>query len=385
MADKRDYYEVLGVAKTATEAELKKAFRAKAKKYHPDLNPDNKQAEAKFKEVNEAYEVLSDADKRARYDQFGHAGVDPNFGGGAGGAGFDGFDFGDIFGDIFGGMGGGFGGFGGGRARRNAPKRGRDISSSVTISFSEAAFGCEKEINLYRTEYCPDCDGSGAKEGSEVTTCPTCNGTGQVRTTQRTILGNMSSVSPCQACGGKGKIVKDPCPKCAGKGKVRKARTIKVKIPAGIDNGQSISLGGQGDVGDKGAMSGDLFVTVSVREHEIFTRRGFDVLCDVPITFVQATLGAELEVPTLDGNVKYTIPEGTQSGTVFRLNGKGLPFLQRSGRGDQYVKVNVEVPKHLSSKQKNLLKEFAELDKDGKNHTKQKSFFDKVRSIMNGE
>lgn len=385
MADKRDYYEVLGVNKTATEAELKKAFRAKAKKYHPDLNPDNKQAEAKFKEINEAYEVLSDKDKRARYDQFGHAGVDPNFGAGAGGAGFDGFDFGDIFGDIFGGMGGGFGGFGGSRTRRNAPKRGRDLSSSVTITFNEAAFGCEKEINLYRTEYCPDCDGSGAKPGSEVTTCPTCNGTGQVRTTQRTILGNMSSVSPCSACGGKGKIVKDPCQKCAGKGKVRKARTIKVNIPAGIDNGQSISLGGQGDVGDKGAQNGDLFVTVNVKPHEIFTRRGFDVLCDVPITFVQAALGAELEVPTLDGNVKYSIPEGTQSGTVFRLKGKGIPFLQRSGRGDQYVKVNVEVPKHLSSKQKNLLKEFAELDKDGKNHAKQKSFFDKVRSIMNGE
>ncbi|MBR6647233.1 MAG: molecular chaperone DnaJ [Clostridia bacterium] len=386
MADKRDYYEVLGVQKTATEAELKKAFRSKAKKYHPDLNPDNKEAEAKFKEINEAYEVLSDQEKRARYDQFGHAGVDPSFGGGAGGAGFDGFDFGDIFGDIFG---GGFGGFGGGgfgsRARRNAPKRGRDIQSSVTISFNEAAFGCEKEINLYRTEYCPDCEGSGAKQGSEVTTCPTCNGTGQVRTTQRTILGNMSSVSPCHACGGKGKIIKDPCTKCAGKGKIRKSRTIKVNIPAGIDDGQSISLSGQGDVGDKGAPSGDLFVRVSVTPHEIFTRRGFDVLCDVPITFAEAALGAELLVPTLDGNVKYSIPEGTQTGTVFRLKGKGIPFLQRSGRGDQYVKVNVEVPKHLSSKQKDLLKEFSDLCNDGKNHSKQKSFFEKVKSIMNGE
>lgn len=384
MADKRDYYEVLGVPKTATEAELKKAFRTKAKKYHPDLNPDNKQAEAKFKEINEAYEVLSDSDKRARYDQFGHAGVDPNFGGGAGGAGFEGFDFGDIFGDIFGGMGGGFGGFGG-RTRRNAPRRGNDLRSSVTISFNEAAFGCEKEINIYRTEFCSECDGSGAKAGSEVTTCPTCNGTGQVRTTQRTILGNMSSVTPCTACGGKGKIIKDPCSKCAGKGKVRKAAKIKVKIPAGIADGQSVSLGAQGDVGDKGAPNGDLYVSVSVRPHEIFSRRGFDVLCDVPITFVQATLGAELEVPTLDGNVKYSIPEGTQSGTVFRLKGKGVPFLQRSGRGDQYVKVNVEIPKHLSSKQKNILKEFAALDKDGKNHAKQKSFFEKVRSVMNGE
>lgn len=382
MAEKRDYYEVLGVSKGASDAEIKKAFRVKAKKYHPDLNPDNKEAEAKFKEVNEAYEVLSDSDKRAKYDQFGHAGVDPNFGaGGFGGAeGFGGFDFGDIFSDIFG---GGMGGFGG-RARRNAPKRGRDVGTSVTLTFQEAAFGCEKEINIYRTEYCPDCDGSGASSGSEVTTCPTCGGSGQVHTTQRTILGNMSSVSTCQTCGGKGKIVKNPCSKCAGKGKIKKARKIKVNIPAGIDDGQSISLSGQGDVGDKGAMSGDLFVTVSVKDHELFTRRGFDVLCDVPITFVQAALGAELEVPTLDGNVKYTIPEGTQSGTVFRLKSKGIPMLKRSGRGDQFVKVNVEVPKHLSQKQKNLLKEFSELDK-GSNHTKQKSFFDKMKKMMNGD
>ncbi len=378
MAEKRDYYEVLGVSKGASEDEIKKAYRKLAKKYHPDLNPNNKEAEAKFKEVNEAFQVLSDKEKRQRYDQFGHAGVDPNFGAGAGAGGFGGFDggfdFGDIFGDIFGGFGGRS------SSRRSAPKQGRDIGAELSISFGEAAFGCSKEINLYRTEYCPECDGSGAKKGSEVVTCPTCGGSGQVRTMQRTILGSMQTVTTCSACGGKGKIVKDPCPKCAGKGKVRKSRKIKVKIPAGIDNGQSISLQGQGDVGDKGAPNGDLYVTIHVKPHEIFQRSRFDVQCEVPITFVQAALGAELEVPTLDGKVKYIIPEGTQSGTVFRLKGKGIPILQRSGRGDQYVKVNVEVPKHLSAKQKSLLKEFANLDK-GSNHAKQKSFFEKMRDL----
>ena len=378
MAEKRDYYEVLGVGKGSSDDEIKKAYRKLAKKYHPDLNPDNKEAEAKFKEVNEAFQILSDKEKRQRYDQFGHAGVDPNFGAGAGGGfgGFDGgFDFGDIFGDIF-------GGFGGGRSqsRRNSARPGRDISEDVTITFEEAAFGCEREISIYRTEYCPDCDGSGAKAGSEVTTCPQCGGSGQVRSVQRTILGSMQTVTTCPTCSGKGKIIKEPCPKCAGKGKVKKARKIKVKIPAGIDNGQSISLHGQGDVGDKGMPNGDLYVTVRVRPHEIFQRSRFDVQCEVPITFVQAALGAELEVPTLDGMVKYKIPEGTQTGTVFRLKNKGIPILQRSGRGDQYVKVNVEIPKNLSSKQKDILREFEGMDK-GSNHSKQKSFFEKIRDL----
>ncbi|MBE7047768.1 MAG: molecular chaperone DnaJ [Ruminococcaceae bacterium] len=374
MAEKRDYYEVLGVAKSASADEIKKAFRKKAKQYHPDLNPDNKEAEAKFKEVNEAYEILSDADKKQRYDQFGHAGVDPNFGAGGGFGGFDGgFDIGDIFEGFFGG-----GGFGRNSARRNAPRRGADLETQVSISFEEAAFGCEKEIHLYRTEFCPDCDGSGAKAGSDVATCTVCGGSGQVRSTQRTILGNMSTVTTCTACGGKGKIVKEPCGKCAGKGKIRKSRTIKVTIPAGIDHGQSISLSGQGNVGDKGAPAGNLFVAVSVAPHDLFQRSGADVMCEVPITFVQATLGAELEVPTLDGKVKYTIPEGTQTGTVFRLKGKGIPMLRRNGRGDQFVKVVVEIPTHLSSKQKALLREF-ESGLKGNNHAKQKGFFDKMR------
>ncbi len=377
MAEKRDYYEVLGVAKSASADEIKKAYRKLAKQYHPDLNPDNPEAEAKFKEAGEAYEVLSDPDKKQRYDQFGHAGVDPSFGAGGGG-GFGGFGGGFDFGDIFEGFfGGGFGG-GGRGGRRNAPKPGSDLETGVSITFEEAAFGCEKEIHLYRTEFCPECEGSGAKSGSEVTTCSACGGSGQVRTTQRTILGNMQTVTTCPTCGGKGKIVKDPCDVCKGKGKVRKSRTIKVNIPAGIDHGQSISLSGQGNVGDLGAPVGNLFVTVSVQPHEIFKRNNYDVMSEVPITFVQAALGAELEVPTLDGKVKYTIPEGTQTGTVFRLKGKGIPMLRRSGRGDQYVKVMVEVPAHLSQKQKDLLREF-EGSLEGKNHSKQKSFFDKMR------
>ncbi len=376
MADKRDYYEVLGVSKSASPEEIKKAYRKLAKQYHPDLNPDNEEAEHKFKEAGEAYEVLSDPDKKQRYDQFGHAGVDPNFGagGGAYGGGFGGgFDFGDIFEGFFG------GGFGGGRSgRRSGPKPGSDLETTINISFKEAAFGCEKEIHLYRTEFCPDCDGSGAKPGSDVTTCSVCGGSGQVRSTQRTILGNMSTVTTCTACGGKGKMVKDPCGKCAGKGKVRKSRTIKVNIPAGIDHGQSISLSGQGNVGDKGAPAGNLYVTVAVAPHEIFKRNNYDIMSEVPITFVQAALGAELEVPTLDGKVKYNIPEGTQTGTVFRLKGKGIPMLRRNGRGDQYVKVMVETPTHLSAKQKELLRQF-EGGLKSNNHSKQKSFFDKMR------
>lgn len=372
MADKRDFYEVLGISKNAADDEIKKAYRKLAKKYHPDLNPDDKTAEQKFKEVSEAYEILSDKEKRARYDQFGHAGVDPNFGAGAGGygGGFGGFDMGDIFGDIF----GGFGGFGGSRNTRRGPQRGSNVSAEVTVTFEEAAFGCEKEINLYRIEQCPDCSGSGAKAGTEVTTCSVCGGRGQVTTTQRTILGNMQTVTTCSACGGKGKVAKEPCPKCAGKGRVRKNRKIKVKIPAGINDGQTISLSGQGNAGEQGAPSGDLYVSVYVKPSEMFERNGFDVSYKMDISFAEAALGATVEVPTLDGKVKYEIPEGTQPGTVFRFKGKGIPYLKRNGRGDQYVVVNVVVPKHLSSKQKELLKEFAGITTS---KGKSKGFFDK--------
>ncbi len=371
MADKRDFYEVLGVQRSATDDEIKKAYRKLAKKYHPDLNPDDSSAEQKFKEVSEAYEILSDKEKRSRYDQFGHAGVDPNFGagGGAGGfGGFGGFDMGDIFGDIFG------GGFGGRSNARRGPQRGSNVSTEVTITFEEAAFGCEKEISLYRIETCPDCSGSGAKAGTEVTTCSVCGGRGQVTTTQRTILGNMQTVTTCSACGGKGKIAKEPCSKCAGKGRVKKSRKIKVKIPAGIDNGQTISLSGQGNAGEQGAPNGDLYVSVYVKPSSIFERNGYDVSYKMDISFAEAALGATVEVPTLDGKVKYEIPEGTQPGTVFRFKGKGIPYLKRSGRGDQYVMVNVVVPKKLSGKQKELLREFAGMT-NGKE--KSKGFFDK--------
>ena len=374
MADKRDFYEVLGVPRSATDDEIKKAYRKLAKKYHPDLNPDDSSAEQKFKEVSEAYEILSDKEKRSRYDQFGHAGVDPNFGagGGAGGfGGFGGFDMGDIFGDIFG---GGFGGFGGRSNARRGPQRGSNVSTEVTITFEEAAFGCEKEINLYRIETCPDCSGSGAKAGTEVTTCSVCGGRGQVTTTQRTILGNMQTVTTCSACGGKGKVAKEPCSKCAGKGRVKKNRKIKVKIPAGIDNGQTISLSGQGNAGEQGAPNGDLYVSVYVKPSPMFERNGYDVSYKMDISFAEAALGATVEVPTLDGKVKYEIPEGTQPGTVFRFKGKGIPYLKRSGRGDQYVMVNVVVPKKLSGKQKELLREFAGMT-NGKE--KSKGFFDK--------
>ena len=278
---------------------------------------------------------------------------------------------GDIFGDIFG---GGFGGFGGRSNARRGPQRGSDVNTEVSISFEEAAFGCEKEINLYRIETCPDCSGSGAKPGTEVTTCSVCGGRGQVTTTQRTILGNMQTVTTCSACGGKGKVAKEPCGKCAGKGRVRKNRKIKVKIPAGIDNGQTISLSGQGNAGEQGAPNGDLYVSVYVKPSQMFERSGFDVSYKMDISFAEAALGATVEVPTLDGKVKYEIPEGTQPGTVFRFKGKGIPYLKRSGRGDQYVMVNVTVPKHLSAKQKELLKEFAGMT-NAKGRSK--GFFDK--------
>lgn len=374
LAEKRDYYEVLGVSKGASDDEIKKAFRQQSKKYHPDLNPGNKEAEAKFKEVNEAYQVLSDPDKKAKYDQFGHAGVDPNFGAGAGG-GFNGagFDFGDIFGDIF----GGFGGFGGG-SRRNGPRRGNDLRQVVDISFEEAAFGCKKTINLTKQEKCDTCKGTGAKPGTTPETCPHCNGTGQIQTQQRTILGYMTNVTTCPQCKGSGKIIKEPCRDCRGTGKVRKSKTIEINIPAGIDNGQTMQLSGQGEPGDRGGVNGDLLITIRVRPHPIFTRDGNNVYIDMPITFVQAALGATLKVPTLDGAVEYDIPEGTQSGTRFRLKGKGIPYIRSKSRGDQYVTVNVEVPKNLTAKQKEILRDF---DED-KNYKQKKTFAEKMKDFL---
>jgi len=375
---KKDYYEVLEVGRGASDAEIKKAYRKLAKQYHPDVNPGDKAAEAKFKEINEAYEVLSDPQKRSRYDQFGHAGVDPNSFGGAG-AGFGDFDFGGI-GDIFESFFGG-GGFGRSSRSRSGPQKGADLKYSVEISFEEAAFGVEKEITINRHENCGTCGGSGAKPGTSPTTCKHCSGTGQVQFKQSTPFGQFINVKTCDICRGEGKIITDPCPACSGRGKVRKTIRKKLDIPAGIDDGQTISIRGEGDPGSRGGPAGDLFVTVAVRPHPIFKRQGNDVICEIPITFVQAALGAELEVPTLDGKVKYTMPEGTQTGTIFRLKNKGIPYLRGSGRGDQYVKVEIDVPKKLNDKQKELLRQFADISGDDV-YEQRKGFFDKMKDAL---
>ena len=362
MADqKRDYYEVLGVSKGASEDELKKAYRRLAKKYHPDLNPGDKAAEASFKEVNEAYEVLSDKDKRARYDQFGHAGVDPNFnpnGGGFGG--FGGFtdmgdiDLGDLFGSFFG---GGFGG--GGGSRRNAPQKGETVRAGVTITFEEAAFGCEKEVTVSRTEQCDVCKGTGCAPGTTAEICPDCHGSGTVRIQRGGGGFAFSTTTTCPKCRGTGKIIHQPCKTCNGAGSVRRQKKLMVTIPAGIDDGQAVSLRGQGGAGRNGGPAGDLLIGVTVKPHPIFRREGTSVYMDQPVSFVQAALGAELEIPTLDGKVKWTLPEGTQPGTTFRLNGKGIPGLGGRGRGNQYVTVKVQVPTNLNKEQKEALRAFA--------------------------
>ena len=374
---KRDYYEVLGVSRGASEDEIKKAYKKMARKYHPDLNPGDKTAEEKFKEVNEAYEVLSDADKKARYDQYGHAGVDPNFGAGGFGGGFDGsFDFGDL-GDIFGSFfGGGFGG--GRRTNPNAPQRGESIRMSIAISFEEAAFGCEKAVTVERYETCDTCHGNGCAPGTSPEVCPDCHGTGTVQVRRQTPMGVFATSSPCPKCGGKGRIIHQPCKDCRGSGMVRKKKTIQASIPAGIDNGQTISIRGQGNAGKNGGPAGDLLITITVRPHELFRREGTSVLCEAPITFTQAVLGAELEIPTIDGKVKYTLPEGTQSGTTFRLKGKGIPSSNGRGRGDQYVTVYIETPKNLNKEQKEALKKFAETMGES-NYEEQKKFFKKFK------
>ncbi len=377
MADKRDFYEVLGVSKTASDDEIKKAYRKLAKEYHPDLHPDDKNAEANFKQVNEAYEVLADKDKRAKYDQFGHAGVDPNFGGGAGGDPFGGagFDFSDIFDSFFG------GGFGGRRSNPNAPRKGNDIQTSVVISFEEAAKGVKKTISYNRIEGCEDCHGTGAEAGSTPKTCPSCNGSGQVRINQRTPFGVVQSTQSCDRCHGTGKIIEKPCHACNGSGKVRKKKNYEINIPAGIDDDQILNVSGQGNAGTNGGPNGDLHVIVAVRPHPIFERRVNDVWCEMPITFTQAALGADVVVPTLDGKVSYHVPDGTQPGDTFKLKGKGIPHLHGKGKGDQYVKVLVEIPKNLDKKQKELLSELDKTTTD-KNYQKRKSFFNSNREFF---
>ncbi len=374
---KRDYYEVLGVDKNVSEADLKKAFRKKAKEYHPDLHPGDKEAEQKFKEINEAYEVLNDPQKKARYDQFGHAGVDPNFGAGGGYGGYGGgfsdmdFDIGDIFSSFFGG--------GSRRANPNAPRQGTDVTATVFISFEEAAKGTKKKVDVPIVEKCAECSGTGAKKGTAPRVCPNCRGTGQETRQQRTPFGVMSTQTTCSQCGGKGKFIDTPCPTCNGAGAVRKRRSVGINIPAGIDDGQTISISGKGNAGANGGPAGNLYVRVSVRPHPIFERDGFNLWCDLPLTFAQATLGATVEVPTLDGKEEMDIKDGIQPGEILTLKGKGIPYLNGRGRGDILFRVTVEIPKNLNNEQKKLLLAFDAKTSD-KHYQKRRSFFEKLKN-----
>lgn len=380
MAEKRDFYEVLGLKKGASEDEIKKAFRKKAMEYHPDRNPGDKAAEEKFKEVNEAYSILSDPQKKDKYDRFGHAGVDPNagFGGGGFNGGFGGFE--DIFGDLFGGMfGGGFSQ--GNTRRRTGPRKGQDLQKGISITFEEAAFGAKKQLQINKYVACESCGGSGAEKGSNKVTCQKCGGTGEIRTTQRTPFGQFANVQTCDKCGGTGEVIEKPCHVCGGTGNVRKTVTISVDIPAGVDNDSVISIKGQGEPGANGGPNGDLYVIISVQPHSLFTRRGTDLWLEIPITFSQAALGDDIVVPTLKEKVSYKIPAGTQPETVFRLKGKGIKSLRSSKIGDLYVKVVLEVPTKLTGEQKKLISKFGEtLSTDG--YTKRNKFADAMREIF---
>ena len=381
---KADYYETLGVNKDASESDIKSAFRKAAKQYHPDLHPGDAEAEAKFKEINEAYEILSDPQKRAQYDQFGHAAFDPTqAGGGFHGGGFGGFE--DIFSAFTGGGFGGFGGFGGGSQRRNGPVAGNDLRYNLTITFEEAAFGCKKEILVPREENCSSCGGSGAKAGTQPTTCTVCGGSGQVRSQQNTMFGAFSTVRPCDACGGTGKIIKEPCPDCKGKGRVNRSKRISVSIPAGIDNGQMLTMRGEGEDGLRGGPAGDLYISINVKPHKLFTRKGYDLYLNMDVPMTIAALGGEIQVPTLLGTVKYSIPQGTQPGTTFRLREQGITKLNSTQKGDLLVKANVVIPKKLTGEQEELIRKLAESMGDKQNEAKvgKKTIFDRVKDKLN--
>lgn len=357
MAEKRDYYEVLGVSKSASDSELKSAYRKLAKKYHPDMNPGDKEAEAKFKEASEAYSVLSDPDKRRQYDQFGHAAFEGGAGGGAGGFDFSGMDMSDIFGDIFGDF------FGGGRSRAqsNGPMKGQNLHHTIRITFEEACFGTEKELDLPLQDECESCHGTGAKAGNTPETCSKCGGKGQVVFTQQSLFGMVRNVQTCPDCRGTGKIIREKCPDCHGSGYITRKRKISVTVPAGIDNGQSIRIREKGDPGVNGGPRGDLLVEVAVSRHPIFQRQGIDIYSSAPITFAQAALGGDVRIKTVDGEVEYTVKPGTQTDTRIRLRGKGVPSLRnKSIRGDQYVTLVVQVPTRMNGEQKELLKKFDE-------------------------
>lgn len=368
---KRDYYEVLGLDRDASSEDIKKAYRKLARQYHPDVNKAD-DAEQKFKEVKEAYDVLSDSQKKATYDQYGH--VDPNQGmGGMGG--FEG-GFGDIF-DMF------FGG-GGGRRNPNAPQKGADLQYTMQIEFKEAVFGKETNIQIPRTETCDRCTGTGAKPGTKPDTCSVCSGTGQQEVVQNTVFGRIVNRRVCSTCSGQGTIIKDKCGQCQGSGKVKKQRTIHVKIPAGVDDGAQMRVSGEGEAGSKGGPPGDLYVVIRVKSHDFFEREGDDIYCEVPLTFAQAALGDEIEVPTLDGRVKLKIPAGTQTDTYFRLKGKGVPHLRGYGQGDQHVKVVVVTPTKMSDRQRDLLREFADLSGE-ETHDKQHTFFERMKKAFLGD
>ena len=378
MAEKRDYYEVLGVAKSATAEDIKKAYRKQAKQYHPDLHPNDKEAEAKFKEVNEAYSVLSDDQKRKQYDTFGHAGADgQGFGGfgGFGGQGFD-IDLDDIFSSFFG------GGFGGGQRRQSGPQRGADLKYRMNLEFMEAAFGTEKTIDITKNESCGVCNGSGAEPGTSVETCPTCHGSGTVQERHQSLFGTVMTTKTCQNCHGKGKVIKEPCSNCHGAGRERRSKKLKVKVPAGINEGEALTLRGEGEAGINQGPYGDLYVEISVRPHAVFTRRGYNTYAEIPITFPQAALGGEIEVPTIDGPVKYDLREGTQPGDVITLRNKGIPVVNRQNqRGDHLVTIQLEVPTSLNKDQKELLQTF-ESTTNSRNYKKRQSFFDKIKDIF---
>jgi molecular chaperone DnaJ len=366
LAEKRDYYEVLGVPKGATAEEIKKAYRKLAKTHHPDVNENKEEAEEKFKEASEAYAVLGDENKRKQYDTFGHAAFDPS----AGGTGFGGFeDFMGGFGDIFDSF------FGGGRSagRRNGPARGSDLRMDLRITFEEAAFGTSKEAQIAREIKCETCSGTGAKPGTEPKKCATCGGTGQVRQQQRTLFGSFVTASDCPECGGRGTVIKDPCPDCAGRGVLKKQQKLKINIPAGIDDSQVLTLRGEGGAGQRGGPPGDLQIYVSVTPHKYFRRDGYDLYLEMPVSFAEAALGAELIIPTLSGKAKYKMVDGTQTGTVFRLKDEGIQHLSSTKKGSLYVKIVVDVPKKLSEKQKNILKDFE------KSMGEKKSFFEEVK------
>ena len=368
---KKDYYETLGIERSASEEEIKKAFKKAALKYHPDRNPDNKEAEEKFKEMNEAYQVLSDSEKKSRYDQYGTA--DANGAGFSGSSDFSGFGgFGDIFGDIFGG--------GSSSRNQNGPRKGADLEYNLNLRFEESVFGVEKEISITKNEKCQECGGSGAKAGTTPKTCDKCGGHGQIKVQRNTAFGSFASMSTCDKCGGKGQIISEPCRNCHGSGKERKNRKITINVPGGVDTGNVMPLRGQGEQGEKGGPSGDLYINIRVAPHKTFKRNGIDIHIESHISFGYASLGTEIKVATVDGDVKYKVPAGTQSGTVFRLKGKGIPRVNGHGRGDQYVKVTVDVPKTLNEKQKEALKLFMEASGENVDVSEEnkKSFVDKM-------